>query len=293
MVATVVNLAVLDTSPIARELDLVSQLFHRINRVLPDDQVPLTIPPDCKASDALKIMLEHRYSQVPVVSEGKVLGVFSYRSFAADVARTTLNDLNQQQCAPGDLAVTEYLEQFEFARITDEMTKVFDAMGRDDGVLVGDPDRLEGILTPIDFVRYLHRIASPFVVLSEIELALRALIRIALPPDDLAAVARRALESIYQGRMDELPVVLEEMTFEDYRSLLDFGETWAQFEPFFGTARKRVGGKLKQVREIRNDVFHFRREITAADQKTLTEHRGWLLTMVQRAQARDKGRDPS
>jgi predicted transcriptional regulator len=293
VVATVLNLAVLDRSPFAREFDLVSELFHRINRVLPIDQAPLKVQPDCRARDAIALMAEHRYSQVPVVSGDKVLGVFSYRSFAEDVARTTLDELNQQKCAPGDLAVIEYLEQFEFARVTDEMSKVFEAIDRDDGVLVGDPEKLLGVLTPMDFLRYLHRVANPFVVLSEIELALRALIRIALHPDDLAAVAKRALESIYQGRMDELPLVLEEMTFEDYRSLLDFGETWNHFEPFFGTARKRVSGKLKEVRVIRNDVFHFRREITAADQKTLTTHRSWLLAMVQRAQAHDKRREPS
>ena len=40
---------------------------------------------------------------------------------------------------------------------------------------VGDPDRLLGILTPMDVLRYLYGVASPFVQLAEIEVGLRAL----------------------------------------------------------------------------------------------------------------------
>lgn len=288
MSATVVSLNLLDRSPLAKELDLVSELFHRINRVLPANQVVLTVPPTCKASEAIEKMIAHGYSQVPVVSDGKVFGVFSYRSFAKDSALATLKELNQQQCAPGELTVTEYLEQFEFARVTDEMTKVFDPIDRDNGVLVGGPENLIGVLTPMDFLRYLYQVSSPFVMISEIELALRALIGIALSPKELEAVSKRALENTYAGRLDKLPVVLAEMTFEDYRTLVSFGATWELFEPVFGTARPRVSGKLKEVGEIRNDTFHFRREITAEDRKTLITHRSWLLTKVQQAQYRER-----
>lgn len=291
MVATVLNLNVLDRSNLSRELDLVSELFHRINRVLPLNQELLTVPPTCKASEAIARMLSNGYSQVPVVANGRVLGVFSFRSFAKEAASASLQEMNQQQCTSGDLAVTEYLEQFEFAHVTDEMTKIFEAIDRDNGVLVGRADDLIGVLTPMDFFRYLYLVASPFVTVSEIELALRALIRVALTSEEIESVARRALASTYAGRPDRLPVALEEMTFEDYRMLVSFGATWASFEPVFGTVRTRVSGKLKEVGEIRNDVFHFRREITANDRKTLMKHRDWLLTKVQQAQDRRPGGD--
>jgi hypothetical protein len=42
-------------------------------------------------------------SQVPVVDEREVLGVFSYRSFAKKAAHSTLDELNKEKCAPGDL----------------------------------------------------------------------------------------------------------------------------------------------------------------------------------------------
>jgi predicted transcriptional regulator len=285
MVASVLKLNLLDrVTPLSRELDLVSELFHRINRVLPADQSLLTIPPTCKASEAIEMMAEHGYSQLPVVSNGTVLGVFSYRSFAQNAARADIEDLNQQRVAPGELSVGEYLEQFEFARVTDDMPKVFDPIDRDNGILVGASENLIGVLTPMDFLKYLYQIASPFVALSEIELSLRMLIRLALTSDQIVTAAKICLASAYGGT-DKVPTLLERMTFDNYTALVSFKDNWMKLEPVFGSPRLRVHAKLKQLNGIRNDVFHFRREITADDRKTLIAHRAWLLSRVQLAQA--------
>jgi predicted transcriptional regulator len=219
MAASISNLQLLDRSAATRELDLASKLFHRINRVIPYDQSVLTIPPGCRVRDAVALMREHGYSQVPVVGNGEVLGVFSFRSFAQEAASATLEEWTKQKCAPGDLRVDEFLEQFTFARVTEEMSSVFDAMDRDNGVLVGTPERLVGILTPMDFLRYLHHVASPFVMVLEIELALRTLINIALSAEQLVAAAKRCLSSAYGGE-DKVPTSLEDMTIDNYKSLV-------------------------------------------------------------------------
>lgn len=106
--------------PGEKELDLVSELFHRINRVIPADQAVLAVAPDCRARDALALMHERGYSQLPVVHNGEVIGVFSYRSFAQKAVRESLDDWKQQKCAPGDLPVDDCIKKFEFARVTEE-----------------------------------------------------------------------------------------------------------------------------------------------------------------------------
>lgn len=283
MAASLPNLRVLDRSAAARELDLASELFHRINRIIPQDQSLLVIPPDCRVRDAVALMRKHGYSQVPVVDNGEVLGVFSFRSFAQEAAVTTLDEWTKQKCAPGDLRVDEFLEQFEFARVTEEMSRVFDAMDRDNGVLIGAPERLVGILTPMDFLRYLYRVASPFVMVSEIDLALRALIRIALTQAQLVEAAKRSLASAYGGE-EKVPTSLKEMTFDNYQSLVSHGETWKDLEAVFGGTRTRTSAKLKEVGAIRNDLFHFKREITMQDHETLAGHRNWLLNKIKQAE---------
>ena len=109
----------------------------------------LSVQPNCRVRDAIALMQKHAYSQMPVVDHGEVLGVFSFRSFAKKAAHSTLDELTKEKSAPGDLSVDEFIEQFEFARVTEEMDHVFDAMDRDNGILVGTPERLIGVLTPI------------------------------------------------------------------------------------------------------------------------------------------------
>lgn len=287
MTASIPNLRLLDHSAVARELDLASELFHRINRIIPQDQKVLTVPPKCRVRDAIKLMQEHGYSQLPVVNEGEVLGVFSFRSFAQEAARATLDEWNREKCGPGDLTVDEFLEQFEFARVTEEMNRVFDAIDRDNGILIGTPERLIGVLTPMDFLRYLYQVASPFVMISEIELALRALMRLALSESQIVTAAQRCLSDAYGGA-DKVPIALEEMTFDNYQSLVSHGESWPQFESVFGGTRTRASAKLKEVAAIRNDLFHFKREITVRDHETLAAHRNWLLSKIKQAEAHAK-----
>jgi hypothetical protein len=219
-----------------------------------------------------------------VVENNEVLGVFSFRSFAQEAASATLQGLSKQSAAPGDLTVDEYLEQFQFARVTEEMNRVFDAMDHDNGILIGTPERIVGVLTPMDFLRYLYRVASPFVMVWEIELALRALMELALSPEKIAAAARRCLHSAY-GSEENVPTSLKDMTFKNYQSLISYGDNWGDFEPVFGGTRARTSGKLAEIGEIRNDLFHFKREITMRDHQTLAGHRDWLLNKVKQAEA--------
>jgi predicted transcriptional regulator len=269
MTSDMPNLRLLDQALVSRELDLASELFHRINRIIPEEQKLLTVPAHCKVREAVRLMREHGYSQVPVVNNGEVLGVFSYRSLAIEASRSTLEEWNAHKCAPGDLNVDEFLEQFDFSRVTSEMHKVFDGMERDNGVLIGTPERLIGILTPMDFLRYLYRVASPFVLVSEIELALRALIRRAIPPE-------------------QSPPSLEEMTFGKYQRLVTNESTWPQFEPLLGGTRTRAFAKLEEVRTIRNNLFHFKCEMTIRDHEVLAGHRNWLLSKVKQADSHSK-----
>ncbi len=269
-----------DQPPADKELDLASEIFHQINRVIPKGQKLLTVAPDCRVYDAVAKMRKYGYSQVPVVKNGEVLGVFSFRSFALGAANVTLEDWTRQKCAPGDLQVDEFMEDFEFARVKDEMSRLFNAMDKADGILIGTHENLIAIVTPMDFLYYFYKVASPFVMISEIELALRALIRFALNEEQIAVAAKRSLSSLYAGE-DKVPTSLEDMTFDNYQSLISHSENWTELEHIFGGTRARVSGKLKEIRDIRNNIFHFRREITMQEHESLATHRNWLLNKIR------------
>ena len=75
------------------------------------------------------------------------------------------------------------------------------------------------------------------------------------------------------------------MTFDNYKSLISHGENWAEFEPVFGATRSRISAKLKEIGGIRNDLFHFKREIKVQDHEALAGHRNWLLSKVKQVEA--------
>ena len=80
-----------------------NDLFHRVNRILPEDQIVTKVPPETKAREAISLMEEKGYSQLPVVEGTEVLGIFSFRSFVLGTLK-----LNDRKIDPGELTVLDF-----------------------------------------------------------------------------------------------------------------------------------------------------------------------------------------
>lgn len=261
----------------------VAELFHRLNRVLPEDQTLIKVSPTTKISEALRILRKGGFSQLPVVEGDTVLGIFSYRSLAECIVR-----MGKAKAEIGEMAVEDFVEtKVPFARVTDEFDEIFDWLDRDGAVLIGDPNRLQGIVTAMDVLRYLYGVANHFVLIAEIELALRALISLAVEGDLLAACAKRSLVSKYGE--DKIPTKLSDMEFNDYIQLVGHGDNWQHLLGVFGGMRETTRAKLEEIRDLRNDIFHFKRELAWEDHEKLVQHRDWMLMKARKADARRKG----
>lgn len=251
-------------------------VFHRINRMIPDSQRLATVPPSMAVPEALGIMTAGAFSQIPVSIKGAVLGLFSYRSLVRFLLHATkpvpLSDLTVGECMDSDP---------HMARASDEVSKIFDRLDRDDAVLVGEPDRLQAILAPMDVLRYLYAVASPFVLISEIELAFRRLIRSCSDDVAIEMFARRSLARRYAP--DAIPTVLEAMSFGDYMDVVCWGENWPAFQSLFGGSRDRMRAKLDELRELRNVIVHLKRSVTAEEYERLVSHRDWTYAKVREA----------
>jgi len=140
----------------------------------------------------------------------------------------------------------------------------------------------------MDFLRYLYEVAGPFVFVSEIELALRALIGLSLKPGELELFAKRSLANLYDVP-ESVPNSLEQMTFDNYRQLIIHSDNWPAFEPVLGANRARVGAKLKDIADLRNVLFHFKRDVTVEDREALVGYRNWLLVKAKKADFRGVG----
>lgn len=264
------------------ETQSLAELFHLVKSLIPEEQELAVASPEMTVAEAIQMMQEHNFSQLPVVAGQAVLGVFSFRSLAAK-----LLEMGRISEHFGDLPVDEFMTRFRFVQLSDNWESIVDFLDIDDGVLVGHRDRLDGILTSMDVLNYLRDIANPFVLLAEIELSLRRIIRACVSENGLRMCVENCLAGKYQR--NEMPTELSQMTFNDYVQLIGHGRNWPLFEIVFGKGewqRKTTTGRLKEVRNLRNDVFHFKRKLDLEDIGKLTTHREWLQMKIRAFEAR-------
>lgn len=271
-----------EQSESSSEPQSLAELFHLVKSLLPKDQKVVVAPPEMKVAEAIALMLEHNYSQLPVVAGDAVLGVFSFRSLSAGAL-----EMASAGEPLGELPVDEFMEELAFVHLSDSWESLLGLLDRDDGVLVGNWDHLEGILTAMDVLEYLHGIARPFVLLAEIELSLRRIINACVSDEEWEDCAANGLGHLYPP--DRMPADLTEVTFNDYVQIIGNGRNWPLFAVALGKddgQRKRTISRLEEARLLRNDVFHFRRRLTEHDQQRLADCRAWLHMKLRTFEAR-------
>jgi CBS domain-containing protein len=269
---------------VPRDDKTLAELFHLVGSLIPQKQKIKVAHRDTTVAQAIAMMRECHYSQLPVVSGKAVLGVFSYRSLAIRF----LENANKLEDFT-NLPVEVFLENDQFAQPSQNWESILDHLNRDDAVLVGHRDDLQGILTSLDVLNYLHGIARPFVILAVLETTLRRLIRECVDNETLKQCARDSLSNKYA--QDRLPSKLEDMDFSDYTQIICHGRNWIHFCPIFGTTeyqRKDTQCRLTKIRELRNTVFHFKRVLVQADHEELAEQQEWLEVKARAFENREQ-----
>jgi len=82
----------------------------------------------------------------------------------------------------------------------------------------------------------------------------------------------------------DLPDTVEDMSLHDYVEVITSKKTWENFNVAFGNNRNLVNSKLRKLPKLRNDVFHFKRELTIDEYDSLRAIREWLLTRIKRVE---------
>ncbi|WP_043716829.1 CBS domain-containing protein [Kutzneria sp. 744] len=246
--------------------------FFRVGQLVPDDQDVLTVKVGTTVADALKLMRENNFDQLPVTTtSGQVIGTFTYRSFAQGMRH--LPGQAQVLQAP----VEDLVEELHFVRVSEDVSGILPHLEINHAVLVGDEDRLLAVVTTADVSRFLWQRTRPFVLLRDIELAIRDLMRSCCTDEQLAG----AIASCVPSNPDSASMRLEDLTLTQLLSVLLHGHSFgAYFRLAFGRNRDLVNNTLSQVHKVRNKVFHFRDEVSDAELRHLVEVAGWLRRKI-------------
>ena len=204
----------------------LSSLFHRLSRIIRDDQELTTLPSNTPVSDAIRLMEEKGFSQIPIREGSHIVGVFSYRSFAVQSV-----GFGDPKARPVDLTIGDFAEDLPFVSPFNFFHEVIDKLDRYDALLLGTPENSVAIVTAMDILRYLYGATSPYVLVAEIELAIRALMSRCMEGRTTRDLFESCLKSKYG---DNLPAKLEDLTFDDYQTIITNKSNWDVFKDAFG-----------------------------------------------------------
>lgn len=272
---------------------------------------PTTVGPGDSAQQALALMIEHDFSQLPVIDElDRPLGMITYGSMLRALSNfgSKLEGLQVSNATVG--AYTYHPE--------DDLFDLLNRLKETNAVLIVDGDeRLSGIVTSYDSTEYFRRRAEDMMLVEDIEGMVKDLILVSfndetgdVDEEKLAVAIEEATDSTrtlswrfqnalqyyleLQGREDvvvdpqclktsfsrlapkEEPKEFDELTLHEYTELLLQKSRWDSYRAFFDLAPQALRTLLSSVREIRNDLAHFRGEISSTQRDRLSFCADWL-----------------
>ncbi len=247
-----------------------------------------TVTDTASVGDAMQIMLANRVSQLPVVSETGVLrGVISQQSilslyFHAGGGVDLLH-----------LPVRHFQEPASTVDIQEDLLEAVDHL-RTRGVsaVIGmDAGKPVGILTGKDMTRFFHSLFEGLLMVEQIEVSLRECVDHAYPDADIRRSALMAAFGPDKQNQNRPARGEDYVTFSDLLILISDPDNWPVFEPSLGP-KTLFDPLLERVRNVRNQLSHFRGRPDALGMDALRRTVLWLNNQFAITSASSAGKAP-
>lgn len=245
---------------------------HQLSELVALRKHPLCIGAQEHLGSALQLMVEHQYAQLPVVNQaGTLLGL---------VAQPTI--LSLYYLTDGEaplltlplhhalLPAAELAEEASFFKAVEQLSSPGKA------AVVVTRDQLPiGILTGKDMTLAFRALCEGIILVERIELMLRDQIGRAYPAEEAlnaAAVATFGPDPEHPHYALRNP---HKLGLGDTIQLISDPDNWPCFEPILGP-RVVFLRLMERVREIRNQLLHFRGQLSPLDREALVRTDTWL-----------------
>jgi CBS domain-containing protein len=195
-----------------------------------------SIPPDGTFEQAITLMAINDYSQLPVISGRTLRGAVTWKS----IART--------RHARADASFSDAIIRPRDVPYDHDLVDILPELAEHEFILVRDQTQtIAGIITASDVAMAYGSMASPFLLIGELDQRLR---RTIAQTFDLAQVVELCDP---QGRRNVIS--MDALTMGDYQRMLEHPPFWDQLG--WSLDRKIFTKRLGEIRAIRNDVMHF------------------------------------
>ena len=274
-----------------------------IQNLIPEAQNPIRITENETGHLALSMMIEHDFSQLPVVDEENIVqGMITSDSL--------LKALSYFQDSLGSIKVSHAMAKTKVCRIDDELSELLQALGDTSAIpIVDKQNKLKAIVTSYDTAEYFRRRAEDIMLAGDIETTLKDFIEdrhrndigeldaaalsiaiqsITASGSDLKSKFKSALlsyvgqtthstptpddvviNSVYEKYLhQQAPLkTFDKLTLSDFIQM--FRNIWDEVSlSFQDLPWEAISQLLEGVRETRNAIAHFR-EITPQQREQL------------------------
>lgn len=211
---------------------------------------PKYVRPQDSFNTAITIMMINNYSQLPVMKGDRdVVGIISWRGIGR---RLALNFKGKE--------VKDFVDPYVAVKDSESIFSIVSDVAENGCVLVLDKTNLvSGIITQSDLNGILDIISKPFVLLEEIEIYVRRILKDKFNLSDLTK---------YLDKGSKVQVkLIDDLTLGQYIRILEAPEMWKKLN--LPLDRARFVRWLDNIRKIRNSVMHFHPE--GIDEKELDQ----------------------
>jgi CBS domain-containing protein len=195
------------------------------------------VNPEAPLAEAITKMLLNDYSQLAVLSGPRTLhGAVTWKSIAA------------ARHAKPDAGLRESIVRASEVRYDQDLLEILPILADAEFVFVRDAtNAMCGIVTTADVALAYRELATPFLLIGEIDQLLRRLIA--------RTFTIEAVVSCCDGDGTRGLDSFDDLAFGDYQRVLEAPANWSMLG--WPLDRPVVVKRLGEIREIRNDIMHF------------------------------------
>lgn len=232
-------------------------------------------------SSALDLMIENDFSQLPVVDEnGVLLGMVTCDSI--------LRAARSFSTKPDQLLVHDAMVNAPFHYREDDLFDLLDELKASNAVVIVDPaGYVTGIVTAYDTSGFLRNRTEDLMHIEDIEFIIKELIKKTYVYEkEVLSLDRLQAE---MGKPPKKSKAFDEMNLGDYINLLMSRHIWKFCAPILNVEKEWLSELLIKIRQTRNDLAHFRSEISPGSREELRYCANWLRSRYQEYEKQQAG----
>lgn len=244
-------------------------MLYPIAKLLVNQGEVVTIHAKATVRDALIKMAKHNFSQLPVVDDaGNLTGLISEqtltRAYYHANDSVSLFNLTVDHCQTRAVTLTADEDLFD----------ALDHLQRTATLVITEGRKPIGLLTLHDTTHFFRRLTEGQMYVEDIETTLRDYVESVYPtPEQMDQALINAF-----GQKDGRPTQdFHNLTFGQQIYQITTARNWPDFEPFFAP-QPLFKELMGAVRQIRNQIAHFRGALDSLQFDTLRRANDWLAS---------------